>query len=257
MLDGTLTAYPAPGTTVDAWPDPQTPGVPDSSRRDGRVGSRPHPGRLVASREDRLEVCVLDNVSITPRSGPTVPIGSLQQKLLLTLLVGYGARAVSVDVIAEELWGEHPPRRWLASIRTLANSLRRAADDRDFVFWTGRGYRLHRDPDRVHTDVAEMVARADEAEAALHAGDFDLAERAARRALAVYGGGPWTTDCWHWGDVAASMYCVLGRALIERESHLACIVELSQAPEELGWHEGIHACLEHARVAASGPMELS
>src|SRR5205085_739384 len=114
----------------------------------------------------------------------------------------------------EHLWAEHPPRRWLASIRTLAHSLRRSAGDRNLIFWTGRGYRLHRDPQRVQTDVAQMLRATEQARLALGTGHFDDAERAAQHALALYGGGPWMTDYWHWGDVAADAYWLLGQALL-------------------------------------------
>lgn len=204
----------------------------------GRCGAR-----VLAS---RIRVCVLENVSVArPGQAPT-PIGALQQKIMLTLLVAYGSRSVSVDRIADELWGEHKPRRWLASIRTLANSLRRVAGDADFIHWTGRGYCLHKNPDAVETDVNQMLCAADEARTALDEGRFDDAEGAARRALSFYGGGPWTTDWWYWGDLAAEAYCLLGRALLAQENRLRCLVELSRAPDELRWHEGLSACLEQA-----------
>jgi DNA-binding winged helix-turn-helix (wHTH) protein len=200
----------------------------------------------------RLRVTVLDTVTVVP-SGSVLPrrVGSLQQKLLLTLLVAYRNRTVSVDRIAEELWGEHPPRRWLASIRTLANSLRRLAGDRDFIDWTGRGYRLHKDPGRVDTDVDEMLRAIDEASDAVAAERFDVGELAARRALAIYGSGPWTTDCWHWADLAAEAYHLLGRALLGKQRYLTCLVELGRAPEELEWHDGVRSCLAHARAHVS------
>ena len=216
----------------------------------------PDSAGATAPLQDRIVICVLENVSLTPPGDVLVPIGSLQQKLFLTLLVAYGTRSVPVDLIAEELWGEHRPSRWLASIRTLANSLRRTARDRDFVHWTGRGYRLHKDLDRVSTDVDEMLRSVDEARMALGAGRLDDAEQAARKALSIYGGGPWITDCWHWGDVAADAYYLLGRALLAQQSHLRCIVELSQAPEELRWHDGIRACLARGRAAGAARLAM-
>lgn len=198
-----------------------------------------------------IRVCVLDTVSIRTCDGITMPIGSMQQKITLTLLVAYRGRAVSVDRIAEELWGEQKPRRWLASIRTLANSLRRVAGNRDFVYWTGRGYRLHKDPEAVETDIDQMMRATDEARLALNDGRPDDAEVAARRALEYYGGGPWTTDCWNWGDLAADAYCLLGRALLWKENYLRCLLELSRAPEEIEWHDGVGACLQEAREAVA------
>ena len=194
-------------------------------------------------------MCVLETVSITRAGHAPVRIGSLQQKIVLTLLVAHGGRSVSVDRLAEELWGDYRPRRWLASIRTLANTLRRVAGDRDFIHWTGRGYRLHEHLDLVRTDIDEMLSCADAARVALDEGRLDEAEDAARRALSFYGGGPWTTDCWYWGDLAADVYHLLGRVLLAKASYLQCLVDLSRAPEELECHDGIRACLQKARAS--------
>lgn len=198
-----------------------------------------------------ITVCVLERVSIAPAGDPAVPIGALQQKVMLTLLVAYADRSVSVDRIAEDLWADHKPRRWLASIRTLANSLRRVAGDKDFIHWTGRGYRLHKDRDAVETDIDQMLWATDRARAALDEGRLDDAEEAARRALSFYGSGPWTTDCWYWGDLAADAYHLLGRTLLAKENYLRCLLELSRAPEEIEWHEGVGACLRKAREAVA------
>ena len=198
-----------------------------------------------------IRVCVLESVSITPAGGTPASIGSMQQKVMLTLVVAYVDRAVSLDRIADELWGDHRPRRWLASIRTLANSLRRAAGDRDFLYWTGRGYRLHRHPGVVHTDIDQMVRCTDEARVALDEQRYRDAQHAARQALDCYGSGPWTTDAWYWGDLAADAYFLLGRALLAEEHYLRCLLELSRAPEELEWHDGLRSCLKDARQAAT------
>ena len=211
--------------------------------------------RTPAPGEAPITVCVLETVSIAPAGQPPVRIGSMQQKIILTLLVAYDGRSVSVDRLAEELWGDFRPRRWLASIRTLANTLRRVAGDRHFIHWTGRGYRLHQDLDLVRTDIDEMLWCADAARVALAEGRLDEAEEAARRALSFYGGGPWTTDCWYWSELAADVYHLLGRVLLAKESYLRCLVELSRAPEELEWHDGLRACRQKARDAlAAAPV---
>ena len=228
-------------------------------RRDARHERLPGPlpgrSRALAPGEAPITVCVLETVSVARAGHPPVRIGSMQQKIMLTLLVAYDGRSVSVDRLAEELWGDYRPRRWLASIRTLANTLRRVAGDRDFIHWTGRGYRLHENLDVVRSNIDEMLWSADAARVALAEGRLDEAEEAARRALSFYGGGPWTTDCWYWGDLAADVYHLLGRVLLAKESYLRCLVELSRAPEELEWHDGLRACRQKARDAlAAAPV---
>ncbi|MGH9264210.1 MAG: AfsR/SARP family transcriptional regulator [Acidimicrobiales bacterium] len=205
--------------------------------------------------EAQIRVCVLERVSIARTGHAAAPIGAMQQKVMLTLLVAYADRSVSVDRIGEELWGDDKPRRWLASIRTLANSLRRVAGDKNFIHWTGRGYRLHKDRGVVETDIDHMLWSLDQARAALYEGRLGDAEHAARRALSFYGSGPWTTDCWYWSDLAADAYHLLGRALLGGEKYLRCLLELSTAPEELAWHDGVGACLRQAREAmAAAPV---
>lgn len=212
-------------------------------------------GQEASGLAPRIKVCVLETVSITrPGEGP-VPIGSLQQKIVLTLLVAYANRSVSVDRIADELWGDGKPPRWLASIRTLANSLRRVAGDRDFIYWTGRGYRLHKELHAVSTDIDQMISYTQKARAALDEGLLDEAEDAAKNALTFYGGGPWTTDIWYWGDLAADAYCLLARALLAKEQYVRCLLELSRAPDELEWHDGLGACLHKAKQGlAAAPV---
>lgn len=204
---------------------------------------------ILVGGQPRLRVCVLECVSITPPGGTPQRIGSLQQKIMLTLVVAYPDRSVSVDRIADELWGEHRPPCWLPGIRTLANNLRRKAGDRNFIHWTGRGYRLHRDENAVETDIERMVRFAGEARVALEEHRFDDAEVAARRALSCYGSGPWTTDAWYWGDLAAEAYVLLGQALLAKADYLACLLELSRAPEELEGHDGLRTCLDRAKRA--------
>ena len=243
------------GGIVSGVPGPRRKRWHRMSRQDqpsatGACDPAPAGGRA----DGRLAVCVLETVSIARPGEAPVPVGSMQQKIVLTLLAAHPARSVSLDRIADELWGERKPRRWLASIRTLANSLRRAAGDRNFVHWTGRGYRLHRYADHVETDIDAMIRSADDARVALDDGRFDDAEAAARKALSVYGGGPWTTDCWYWGDLAADTYCVLGRSLLAKAQYLRCLLELSQAPEALDWHDGLGACLQEAKQAAAATL---
>lgn len=202
-----------------------------------------------APRIARLRVSVLETVSITRLDGEPFTIGALQQKVMLTLLVAYANRSVPVDRIADELWGERRPRRWDASIRTLANSLRRTAGDHSLIHWTGRGYRLHRHDDMVETDIDQMTSAIADARVAMHEERLADAERLARRALGYYGTGPWTSDVWCWSDLAADAYVVLGRALLTQGQHLRCLLELSRAPEELNGHEALRSCLRRAEQA--------
>lgn len=201
-----------------------------------------------------LHVHVLDVVSVRAGEGPATVIGSLQQKVLLSLLVAYKGRSVALDTIADELWPDLRPRRWRGCIATLANSLRAVAGDRDLVSSTARGYTLHRRPELVGTDVEELHDCLDRARQAAADGLSNVAETMARRALAVYGVGPWVTDYWGWNEAAAEAARILATALLGRGAAVACIRELSPAMEAFDWHDGLWACLitAHHQLGATG-----
>ena len=192
-----------------------------------------------------LQVRVLDAVSIGPE-GHAVAIGSPQQKAFLTVLAASKGRSVSLDTIADELWPDIRPTRWRGCIATLAASLRTAAGDRDFACSTARGYTLHRHPDAVSTDVDELQHCLDRARQAEEEGRGHVAESMARRALTIYGTGPWTTDYWGWNEAAAEAARILATALLRRDANVCCIHELSRAIESFDWHDGLWACLIYA-----------
>lgn len=192
-----------------------------------------------------LRVRIFDVVSIARCDG-VVAIGSLQQKAFLTLLVANKGRSVTLDAIANELWPDVRPQRWRGCLATLAASLRAAARDRDFVCSTDRGYTLHLRPEAVATDVEDLQRCLEQASEAEAQGRHGAAETQARRALAVYGTGPWTTDLWGWNEAAAEAARILGTALLRRNANVSCITELSRAMEEFDWHDGLWACLIYA-----------
>lgn len=197
------------------------------------------------SSDPALRVRIFDVVSITGADG-VARIGSLQQKAFLTLLVANKGRSVTLDAIADELWPEVRPQRWRGCLATLAASLRAAAQDREFVWSTDRGYTLHRRPEAVSTDVEELQHCLDQAREAEETGRLGVAEALARRAVAVYGSGPWTTDLWGWNEAAAEAARILATALLRRNANVSCINELSRAMEDFDWHDGLWACLIYA-----------
>ena len=199
-----------------------------------------------------LEVHVLDVVSVGTGEARTA-IGSLQQKVLLSLLVANEGRSVGLDTIADELWPDVRPRRWRGCIATLANSLRAAAGDHDFIPSTDRGYALHRDPERVRTDVEELHHCVDRARQAVAVGIDGVAETMARRALTLSGAGPWVTDYWGWNEAAAEAARILATVLLGRGAEVACIRELSPAMDAFDWHDGLWACLitAHRQLGAT------
>ncbi len=206
----------------------------------------------VLSGDPVLRVRIFDLVSIS-RGGDVVTIGSLQQKAFLTLLVANKGRSVTLDAIADELWPDIRPQRWRGCLATLAASLRTASQDRDFICSTNRGYTLHLRPDAVSTDVEDLQHCLEQASVAEEQGRHAAAETHARRALAIYGTGPWTTDLWGWNEAAAEAARILATALLRRNAHVSCIAELSRAMEDFDWHDGLWACLisAHHRLGST------
>lgn len=209
-------------------------------------------GEEVLSGDRVLRVRIFDVVSIT-RSDGAVTIGSLQQKVFLTLLVANKGRSVSLDAIADELWPDVRPQRWRGCLATLAASLRAAAQDHDLVCSTNRGYTLHIRPDAVSTDVEDLQHCLEQAAEAEEQGRHGAAETHARRALAIYGTGPWITDLWGWNEAAAEAARILATALLRRNANVSCITELSRAMEEFDWHDGLWASLidAHHRLGST------
>ena len=66
-----------------------------------------------------LEVC---------RSGCAVPLGGPRQRAVLALLLLEANRVVSMDRLAEDVWGGDPPKGWATTLQTYVFHLRRALE---------------------------------------------------------------------------------------------------------------------------------
>src|SRR5262247_4253524 len=62
------------------------------------------------------------------RSGRAVPLGGPRQRAVLALLLLEANRAVSMDRLAEDLWGGHPPEGWATTWQIYVVHLRRALE---------------------------------------------------------------------------------------------------------------------------------
>jgi YVTN family beta-propeller protein len=103
------------------------------------------------------------------RDGTPVSIGGAQQRAVLAFLLVERERAVSVEQIADALWGEHPPAGYAATIQTYVFHLRevvepdRAKGDPPGVLVTEPGgYRLKVDPAAVDAADFERLIKSGE-----------------------------------------------------------------------------------------------
>ena len=81
--------------------------------------------------------------------GVVLPLGPRKQQSVLALLALNAGRAVVLNDMIDELWGDDPPASAVPNIRGYAASLRRtlatAEPGRDRLVRTGSGYALHTD----------------------------------------------------------------------------------------------------------------
>ena len=117
-------------------------------------------------------------------------IGGTKERTLLTLLALHAGRAVSVDAIADALWGDDPPPSATKGIPILVTRLRKvlaAAPAVPIVIdRVGDGYRLTMATGAVDSALAEHLARSAELGAA--AGELDQAAQTLARAEMLWRG---------------------------------------------------------------------
>ncbi|WP_240930057.1 AfsR/SARP family transcriptional regulator [Streptomyces coryli] len=120
------------------------------------------------------------------RGGEPLAIGSPQQRAMLAALLLRGGRTATAQELVDALWGEEPPPRALAALRTYASRLRKVLGANALVSEAG-GYAMRAvaalDADRAATLAAE-------AEDALAAGDLTHARELYGEALDAWEGEP-------------------------------------------------------------------
>src|SRR5438132_9864610 len=111
-----------------------------------------------ASETGAAEFGILGPLEVS-RSGCAVPLGGPRQRAVLALLLLEANRVVSMDRLAEDVWGGHPPEGWATTLQTYVFHLRHALEpdrarggDPAVLVTRDRGYLLH--VDRAYMDSA-------------------------------------------------------------------------------------------------------
>ena len=117
--------------------------------------------------------------------GQAVPLGGRKQRTVLAILVSAPGAPVSVDRLAEALWGESPPERARGSIQTYISNLRGLVGD--CIDFRGDGYVLEVDPESV--DRLRFEALVDRGKELVDT-DPVQARAVLRNALALWRGPP-------------------------------------------------------------------
>jgi YVTN family beta-propeller protein len=183
------------------------------------------------------------------RSGRAVPLGGPRQRAVLALLVLEANRVVSLDRLAEDVWGGHPPEGWATTLQTYVFHLRKALEpDRSrgaaggVLVTSGRGYVLR--VDREHLDAALFTDRFTAGRAALEVGRYAEAAQTLRQAL----------DLWRGqvlADLADYAFTRPEAARLE-ELRLAAVEARIDADLALGRHDALTAELE--QLATEHPL---
>jgi YVTN family beta-propeller protein len=175
------------------------------------------------------------------RSGRTVPLGGPRQRAVLARLLLEANRVVSMDRLADDVWGGNPPEGWATTLQTYVFHLRHALEpDRargvagDVLVTRDRGYLLR--VNRDHLDAARFQDDFTAGRAALEAGQYAEAAGTLRNAV----------DLWRGpvlADLADYAFTRPEAARLE-ELRLAALEARIDADLALGRHDALTAELE-------------
>jgi YVTN family beta-propeller protein len=148
---------------------------------------------IVAGEAGAAEFSILGPLEVS-RSGQVLPLGGPRQRAVLVLLLLEANRVVSMDRLAEEVWGGRPPEGWATTLQTYVFHLRRALEPGrqrggagGVLATRGRGYVLRVERGQLDAMVFEDGFTA--GRAALEAGRYDEASELLRGALGRWRGG--------------------------------------------------------------------
>jgi predicted ATPase/DNA-binding SARP family transcriptional activator len=176
-------------------------------------------------------------------AGARVALGGPHPQALLAVLALMPGRAVSIERLIDELWGEDPPARARDSLQMhvsrLRKALREAGGDGERLVRRGGGYVLELGPGA--RDVDRWEAALIRARRARSAGQLTAARLAIEEALAVWRGTP-------FGGAGAHELLDGERARLEEE-RLAATIEGIELDFELGRHVELLGQLEALVIA--------
>jgi YVTN family beta-propeller protein len=202
----------------------------------------------VAGETGSAEFGILGPLEVS-RSGCEVQLGGPRQRAVLALLLIEANRVVSMDRLADDVWGGDPPEGWATSLQTYVFHLRRALEpDRargaagDVLVTRDRGYLLR--VGREHLDAALFQQGFTAGRAALEAGRYAEAAETLRQAL-----GRWRGPVL--ADLADYAFTRPEAARLE-ELRLAALEARIDADLALGRHDELTAELE--QLTAEHPL---
>jgi len=134
----------------------------------------------------QLEFCLLGPV-VVRRDGSALPVPRGSQRAVLAALLLSAGRVVSVDQLAETLWGSEPRPSAQATVRNYVKRLRRVLGE-DRILTVAPGYAIRADPGEL--DVARFEELLEAARGAARSASWQAAAERADCALALWRGEP-------------------------------------------------------------------
>jgi DNA-binding SARP family transcriptional activator len=175
---------------------------------------------------------VLGPLELRDDQGRLVRLGAAKQCAVLGVLLVHANRPVGVDLLAEALWGERPPRSAVGGLRTYVSALRQSLglNARAGGAWITAlpgAYQLTVAAEELDLLVFERCA--DEGQRALADGQLRLAAERLEKALGLWRGRPLED---------LPLMAILDGALVGlEERRLAVVTAWAQACLALGRHE--------------------
>jgi DNA-binding SARP family transcriptional activator len=180
--------------------------------------------------------------------GRQIALGSAQPRAVLAVLLLHANEVVSVERLADELWGESPPPTATKTVQLYVSQLRKAlGPDADVIETCAPGYVIHAEPEQI--DVGRFERLVAEARERAMAGDADAAAGLFRQSLALWRG-PVLAGLTFESLARIEVAQLEDRRVAARMDEIDCALALGDAEQVVGELETLvaqHPLLERAR----------
>jgi len=178
-----------------------------------------------------LEVRILGPLEVLGERGP-VDLGGPRRRSVLAILALAANSVVSIDRLADALYGEEPPATAVTQVQRQVSDLRK--DLGAAIETRAPGYVLRLEAGRLDLERFERLAA--DGGAALERGEFELARDRLREALALWRGAPLE-------DLAGEPFAAVAVTRLE-DLRLAALERRIEAELALGAHHDLVGELE-------------